>query len=61
MIIKKRRHLFNHKHLKSPDIKLVVDVVHPPMDGYTQLKTIDLDGAGAPKLDWIFDEYWEEA
>lgn len=61
MIIKKRSHLFNHKHLKSPDIKLVVAVIHPSMDGYTQLKTIDLGGGGAPKLDWIFDEYWEEA
>ena len=64
MLIKKRRHFFDplRKHLKSPDIiKLVVAVVHPPMDGYTQLKTIEPGGGGAPKLDWIFDEYWEEA
>ena len=61
ILIKKRSQLFNPKHLKSPDIKLVVDVVHPSADGYTVLKTIELGGGGAPKLDWIFDEYWDEA
>ena len=54
--------LIKSKNLRrARNIKLVVDVVHPSADGYTVLKTIELGGGGAPKLDWIFDEYWEEA
>lgn len=54
--------LIKSKNLRhTGNIKLVVDVVHPSADGYTVLKTIELGGGGAPKLDWIFDEYWDEA
>ena len=54
--------LIKSKNLRrAGNIKLVIDVVHPSADGYTVLKTIELGGGGAPKLDWIFDEYWEEA
>lgn len=54
--------LIKSKKLRhAGNIKLVVDVVHPSVDGYTELKTILLGGEGAPKLDWIFDEYWDEA
>ncbi len=60
MLVKKRCGLFDDKHIKT-QVKLVVTVVHPSVDGYTVLKTIDLGNGRAPKLDWIFDEYWEEA
>lgn len=54
--------LIKSKNLRNTgNIKLVIDVVHPSADGYTVLKTIELGRGGAPKLDWIFDEYWEEA